>query len=133
MDRDGENGHFVGVRNEMEPMGSGTVSTPRFYFSARDLFVNSRGPVKIEVLLEGREGAIATTEISGDSYSHRVRFNGKPLRFLRDHLGFDPKHASGRTITLSNNRGWPEATTAVGLRFTVGNGGYLYAFSVDTH
>lgn len=83
---------------------SGTLTTKPLAFSGRELTVNSVGPVDVEVL--GADGEpLGKATLAGDSLAHEVRFDKKSLRDLAG-----------------------DADTR--LRFTVGDGGKLYSFSV---
>jgi hypothetical protein len=80
---------------------AGTLTTRPLAFPGRDLEVNAVGPVTVEVLDAGGR-SLGTARLQGDSLRHPVRFAGKSLR--------DAAGGTGR------------------LRFTVADGGKLYAF-----
>jgi hypothetical protein len=81
---------------------AGTLTTKPLLFQGQDLFVNSVGNVKVE-LLDDNDKTVGEASINGDSLQHRVTFSGKSLRESL-HKG------SGR------------------LKFTVGQGGQLFSF-----
>lgn len=82
----------------------GTLTTKPLKPAGNELSVNAVGPVQVDVLdLAG--SALARAEVKGDSIDHRVRFDGKTL-------------------------GEVSADKPVRLRFTVGEGGRLYSFTV---
>jgi len=83
---------------------AGTLTTKVLQCEGENLFVNGTGPIVVE-LLDGQEKVIGSETLSGDSLRHKMAFGGKSLREL----------ASGN---------------AVKLRFTVGDNGHLYSFSV---
>jgi hypothetical protein len=87
----------------------GTLVTRRLKFDGRDLSINGVGPIKVEVVApeENRLTAIAEATIDGDSLNHKVIFDAR--RTLRDAA--------------------PDGVAR--LRFTVGEGGALYSFTID--
>ena len=84
---------------------AGSLTTVGLAYEGKKLGVNAVGPVLIE-LLNQSDDVVAKSSISGDSLRHAVKFDGKELR---------------------------EAATngLVRLRFTVGQNGQLYSFTID--
>jgi hypothetical protein len=87
----------------------GTLVTRRMEFEGQDLSINGVGPITVEVVApsENRFTTIAEATIRGDSLRHHVVFERR--RSLRD-------AAPGGVAQL---------------RFTVGEGGALYSFTID--
>jgi hypothetical protein len=83
---------------------AGSLTTPPLTFDGTSLFVNSVGPVEVEVINNAGE-VTGTAQVTGDSLAHEVRFDGKPLAELK-------RDGTAR------------------LRFSVGNGAQLYSFSI---
>jgi hypothetical protein len=83
---------------------AGTLTTRPLSFQGRELEVNAVGPVTVEVL-DAAGRSLGTARVRGDSLRHRVRFGRRSLR-----------DAAGGTARL---------------RFTVAEGGKLYAFRVN--
>ncbi|HWB53733.1 MAG TPA: hypothetical protein VG722_06055, partial [Tepidisphaeraceae bacterium] len=81
----------------------GTLTTKPLIFEADDLFINSVGPLRVE-LLDRKKNILASSVIDGDSLDHRVSFDGKSLRQI---IGQQP----------------------VQLRFSIADNGHLYSFS----
>jgi hypothetical protein len=86
----------------------GALITRRLKFDGRELHVNGIGPIKIEVVkvTENSVTPVAEATLNGDSLGHKVSFNGRSLRDV----------ATEGTVQL---------------RFSVGEGGALYSFTVD--
>ena len=89
---------------------AGSLVTRKMKFDGRDLLVNGVGPITIEVVSSADQSAkvLASATIRGDSLRHSVRFEGN--RSLREIA--------------------PDGI--VQLRFTVGEGGALYSFTIET-
>ena len=87
----------------------GSLVTRKLNFDGRDLFVNGVGPITVEVVKSAVSDVtkLASATIRGDSLQHKVVFDGN--RSLRDVA--------------------PDGM--VQLRFTVGEGGALYSFTID--
>jgi len=87
----------------------GTLVTRKLNFGGQELALNGIGPIKVEVVtpVDNAFSTIAEATVNGDSLSHRIRFDGE--RSLRDVA--------------------PDGI--VQLRFTVGQGGALYSFTID--
>lgn len=87
----------------------GTLVTRRMKFDGRELSVNGVGPIKVELVApsDNQFTTVAEATIRGDSLNHQVVFEGQ--RSLREVA------ADGVTQ----------------LRFTVGEGGALYSFTID--
>jgi hypothetical protein len=58
---------------------AGSLTTRPLRFSGNDLYVNSAGTVRID-LLDERGHVLATHTLTGDSLAHRVTFDGQSLR-----------------------------------------------------
>jgi hypothetical protein len=88
----------------------GWLITRRLQFTGKDLFVNSSGPVTVEVVKPSGDdyAKVAGASLSSDSLRQKVVFDGN--RSLRELA--------------------PDGM--VQLRFTVGEGGALYSFTVDS-
>ena len=102
-------------RARMRPDGfvsvdRGSLITRRMKFDGSDLYVNSVGPITVEVLTmaENTASKIAEATIGGDSLSHKVVFG---------------HHRSLRDVAADH---------IAQLRFTVGEGGALYSFAIDS-
>ena len=87
----------------------GSLITRRLKFDGRELYVNGVGPVTVEAvtLAENTVTKIAQATIGGDSLNHKVVFD--------DHQSLCEVAANGM----------------VQFRFTVGEGGALYSFTID--
>ncbi|HZL88002.1 MAG TPA: hypothetical protein VFB96_06460 [Pirellulaceae bacterium] len=87
----------------------GSLVTRRLKFDGRELVVNGIGPIEVDVVFvaDGVATKIASAAIQGDSLGHKVLFDGgKSLADL----------AAGGSVQL---------------RFTVGDGGALYSFTIE--
>ena len=88
----------------------GSLVTRRLGFDGRELLVNGKGPITVEVVRtsDDKVTPIAEAKLSGDSLAHKVSFTGgKSLREVA-----------------------PDG--AAQLRFTVGEGGALYSFTIGS-
>jgi hypothetical protein len=87
----------------------GSLVTRRLKFDGRDLVVNGIGPIEVEVvtMADGVATKVAGATIQGDSLRHKVLFDGS--KSLAD----------------------VAAGGSVHLRFTVGEGGALYSFTIE--
>ncbi len=83
----------------------GSLTTPALKFDGKELFVNSKGTVKIEIL-DSNGKRLASARAVGDNIRHRVRFKGKSIGSLV-------------------NKG------DIHFRFTVRDGSELYSFVVE--
>jgi hypothetical protein len=84
---------------------SGTLTTTPFRFNCDNLYLNSAGPINVE-LVDAAGKVIEKSAITGDSTHHLVTFNGRDLRQVA-------------------------ADGIVRLRLTVADGGKLYSFKID--
>jgi len=82
----------------------GMLTTRLLSFEGEDLFVNSIGPIVVEIVSNNLK-TTAQHAINGDSLNHQIIFNGKSLRNLV-----------------------PNGSTR--LRFSVGEGGRLFSFTI---
>ena len=89
---------------------NGSIVTRRLNFDGRHLYINGKGPITVEVVSSADNAAkrIAVSMIEGDSFAHKVVFDND--RSLRD-------AANGGIVQL---------------RFTVGEGGNLFSFTIDS-
>ncbi len=90
----------------------GVFTTPFLRANGNDLFVNSNGPVIVEVLDE-LENSIGSAALSADNLRHKICFEDKPLRAL-----VGENATSGLTESFK-------------LRFQVDSGGSLFSFRID--
>lgn len=84
---------------------AGSLTTRPLKCLGENLFVNGAGPIRVDVM-ESNNEVRASFDIRGDSLRHPVRFEGRSLRTVA-------------------------ADGPVRLRFTVSEGGQLYAFVVE--
>ncbi len=87
----------------------GSLVTRRLKFDGRDLYVNGIGPITVEIVTTADGGVtkLAAATIRGDSLAHKVVFD------------------RGQSF------GDVAANASAQLRFTVGDGGALYSFTID--
>jgi hypothetical protein len=83
----------------------GSVTTRPIHFTGRNLVVNGIGPLEVEAL-RWSGAPLGRARVTGDSLRHQIRFDGRSLRDLA-------------------------SDGAVRLRFTVGEGGRLFSFTID--
>lgn len=88
----------------------GSLTTRRLRFDGSELVVNGIGPITIDIVNSAEPTAkvLASTTLRGDSLHHQVRFSSK--RSLREIVPEGPAQ----------------------LRFTIGEGGVLYSFTIES-
>jgi hypothetical protein len=83
---------------------AGTLTTKPMLIEGNKLEVNSVGPIDVEILTDAGQ-VLGKASATGDSLAHEIRFGGKSLAELKQ-------------------------GGIVRLRFTVGEGGQLYSFTL---